>query len=98
MDSQLVEEALAVGAFLVPVYALVRKSLVWRDEASREYVSVFLSGALFHVISEASGVNEWYLTHGRANQKWLWTKHNAERTRRPCASGICSLALRLRED
>lgn len=100
--TQLVEEAIGVGALLVPVYAVVRKSivnLVWRDEASRDYVAVFLSGALFHVLAEASGLNEWYLTHGNANQVYLWRKNNvAASPARRCPSGICSLAVRLRED
>ena len=99
--TQLVEEAIGVGALLVPVYAVVRKSivnLVWKNEASREYVAVFLSGALFHVLAEASGLNEWYLTHGNANKVYLWQKNNVANPPRRCPSGVCSLAIRLRED
>ena len=101
MDTQLAEEAIGVGALLVPVYAVVRKSvvnLVWRDLATRDYAAVFLSGALFHVLAEASGLNEWYLTHGRANQVSLWRKHNVAPAPRRCPTGLCSLAIQLRGD
>jgi len=96
----LAKEAVGVGALLVPVYAVVRKSvvnLVWKDEASREYVAVFLSGALFHVLAEASGLNEWYLTNGRANQVYLWRKNNVVSAPCRCATGLCPLAIQLRE-
>ena len=100
MDYQLAEEALGVGALLVPVYAVVRKSIVdytWKNEATREYAAVFLSGALFHVLAEASGLNEWYISNGRAQKKWMLRKNNGEPDRSPCSSGLCSLAVRLRE-
>ena len=101
MDQQLAEEAIGLGALLVPVYAVVRKSLVnlvWKDEASREYVAVFLSGALFHVLAEASGLNECYLTNGRANRVYLWRKHNVAAPPRRSTPGLCSLALQLGKD
>jgi hypothetical protein len=100
MDLQLAEEALGVGALLVPVYAVVRKSVVnyvWRNESTREYAAVFLSGALFHVLAEASGLNDWYISNGRAQKKWLWRKNNGEPDRSSCPSGVCSLAVRLRD-
>lgn len=47
-------EALVVGLLLVLVFKLV--SLLGRGLA----MTVFLSGALFHLTCEATGVNAWY--------------------------------------
>lgn len=96
MDWDLAKEATEVGALLVPVYAIVREALNgmrFKNASNKEYISVFISGALFHILAEATGMNEQYLTHGRANKKLLSRKHNAEPCRRCGASGVCSLAL-----
>jgi hypothetical protein len=47
-------EAFVVGALLVLVFRLV--SLLGRGLV----MTVFLSGALFHLACEATGVNAWY--------------------------------------
>jgi hypothetical protein len=47
-------EALVVGLLLVLMFKLV--SLLGRGPA----MTVFLSGALFHLTCEATGVNAWY--------------------------------------
>jgi hypothetical protein len=101
MDWELAKEATEVGALLVPVYAVVREALdgmKFKNERNKDYISVFISGALFHIVAEATGVNEWYLTHSRANTKFLSRKHNAEPRRRRSTAGVCSLALWASED
>lgn len=95
MDWELAKEATEVGALLVPVYAIVREALDgmrFKNETNKEYISVFVSGALFHIIAEATGMNEYYLTHSRANKKWL-RKNNAEPVHRSCDGRVCSLAV-----
>ena len=94
MDWDLTKEAVSVGVFLVPVYAIVRESVRSMQSSTpltQEYTSVFLSGALFHILCEATGVNEWYLTNGRASKKARKSKD----VRRPRSCGdrrVCSLA------
>jgi hypothetical protein len=50
MDWELAKEATEVGALLVPVYAIVREALdgmKFKNEKNKEYISVFVSGALY---------------------------------------------------
>jgi hypothetical protein len=46
-------EALVVGIFLVAIYLGVSKY-------TKPLTAVFVSGALFHLLCEATGVNAWY--------------------------------------
>jgi hypothetical protein len=48
-------EALLVGLFLLPVY--------WITEKARfsKWVTVFLSGVLFHLLADVSGINRAYV-------------------------------------
>ena len=46
-------EALVVGAFLVLLFMVLRR---YMDTIQ----AVFVSGALFHLICEVTGVNAWY--------------------------------------
>ena len=46
-------EALIVGILLVMLYALM-------SMYTKPLTAVFLSGAVFHLLCEVSGVNQWY--------------------------------------
>jgi len=48
-------EALFVGLFLLPIYYLVEKF------GYSKWITVFLAGALFHLVAEFSGLNKAYL-------------------------------------
>lgn len=52
-------EAIVVGALLIVVYAAVE--FVLQKYQMHPYVLLFLSGALFHLICEYTGVNVWYV-------------------------------------
>jgi hypothetical protein len=63
MDPQLFVEAFVVGVGLVAVYYLVKMAKLG------EVATVFLAGALFHLVAEVSGVNDWYLDNSVAAKK-----------------------------
>jgi hypothetical protein len=48
-------EALLVGLFFLPVYWVAEKA------GFSKWVTLFLAGALFHVVAELSGVNRAYV-------------------------------------
>jgi len=66
--TQVYAEALFVGLASLPTYYLTRAFVSaiapQLSEQSVEYVSVFLSGGLFHLICEETGINEWYIDNG----------------------------------
>lgn len=72
-SEELLKEALAVSASLVPVYWLTSKALKrltqnWSPE-SAVLLNVAVSAGLFHIISEETGVNNWFLTNSVASKK-----------------------------
>lgn len=48
-------EAILVGLFLLPVFWITEKL------GFSKWITVFLSGALFHLIAEVSGLNKAYV-------------------------------------
>lgn len=79
--SQLYTEAVSVGFALVPVFYVVsRATSALRVDAFtgafKPTLDLFISGALFHLIAEESGLNEWYLTNSHAAQKIMDTVVN----------------------
>jgi hypothetical protein len=73
LNSKLLTEALFVGTFLVPTYALTHlfvSGLFPRmSDTTQDYVSVFFAGGLFHLLCEETGINQWYLDNGVATLK-----------------------------
>ena len=73
-DWRTFQEAGAVGMLLVPVYATVKDALRpmrFQSERNKDYLTVFVSGVLFHILAEATGVNAYYIQHSAATHKWL---------------------------
>ena len=70
---KLIEEALAVGVSLVPVVYLttqfVDKMFASWSLSSLGMLSIALGGGLFHIISEETGVNNWFLSNSVAARK-----------------------------
>jgi hypothetical protein len=48
-------EALLVGLFFLPVYWIAEKA------GYSKWITLFLAGALFHLLAEVSGVNHAYV-------------------------------------
>jgi hypothetical protein len=70
---KLIEEALAVGVSLVPVMYVTRQFVdkmfsSW-SEQSRSLVTIALGGGVFHIISEETGINNWFLNNSVAARK-----------------------------
>lgn len=73
LRSRLLAEAFIVGAGLMPVYFVVHNvvsaMLPRMSDTTQDYVSIFISGATFHLVCEGTGINDWYLTNGHAYLK-----------------------------
>jgi len=69
-STKLLTEAVVVGSALLPVYALTKNFITIifprMNGTTQEYTSVVISGGLFHLICEGSGLNDWYLDNGVA--------------------------------
>lgn len=70
---KLIEEALAVGVSLVPVIYVTRqfvdKLFASWSEQSRGILTIALGGGVFHIISEETGINNWFLNNSVAARK-----------------------------
>lgn len=57
-------ESLFVGAFLIAIYKVVEKVLKDYMNVSSTYLTLpfmlFVSGFVFHIICEITGINVWY--------------------------------------
>jgi hypothetical protein len=97
MNRQLAHEAVTIGAVLTPVYAVVRElveELNFENERSKDYISVFVAGALFHILAEATGVNEYYIKHSHVARKWMSKKSKDVDTHPDCPDGrLCAMAV-----
>ena len=87
-DWTTLQEAGAMGLLLVPVYATVKDALRpmrFQTERSKEYLTVFASGMLLHILAEAIMLNQ---------RKWL-SASNKDVAPDPRAgdSRVCALAL-----
>jgi hypothetical protein len=69
--SHLLLESAVVGAALVPAFLLVNGVLASfkMQESTRRYASVFLSGALFHIVAQETGATEWWLVNSALAEK-----------------------------
>jgi hypothetical protein len=48
-------EAIIVGLLLIPVYWIAQKA------GQTKWVTIFLAGALFHLLAEVTGINKAYV-------------------------------------
>jgi len=73
LRAKLLTEAFVVGAGLLPLYffthTMVSALLPRMGDDAQDYLSLFISGATFHLIAENTGINDWYLDNGHAYLK-----------------------------
>jgi len=74
-SGQLVTEAITVGVALVPVFIAVSRLTavmdIGRGTEWKALMDTALSGALFHLVAEETGLNAWYLTNSHAARQAL---------------------------
>ena len=92
--TQLAFEAVSVGALFVP-WSYVISGVIGRfpmSNALRMPVSVFVAGAGFHLLCEATGLNDYYLTNSAAHmrhvRKWMASCNSKPKNRKK-QCGIC---------
>ena len=57
-DSQIIFEAIIVGVLLIIIYSMICLGF---DKEIKNTDIIFLSGSLFHILCESTGLNEWYV-------------------------------------
>lgn len=91
-SEQLVIEAVSVGALLVP-WTYMITGIVERFNVSLKTPTIaFISGATFHLMCEATGLNSYYLNHSAAQmlqvRAWMESCKSKPKSReKKC--GIC---------
>ena len=88
---QLALEAATVGALFVPWTYIVSGVLVRLNP--RSAVTMFVAGATFHLLAEATGFNEYYLEHSAAQmlreRKWPERNKNMPKKQKKCGLHFC---------
>ena len=95
MDNSYVEqlaiEAVTVGALFVP-WTYIVSGIITQTPLSNTIkmpVAVFVAGAGFHLVAEASGLNDYYLKHSAAHmlhvRRWMDScKSKPKSRKKPC--------------
>ena len=70
---QLLKEIIAVGFLTLLIGLIVSRVMMGKDAKDFEHwqelgTSYFITGALIHMICEATGINKWYCRGGNACQ------------------------------
>ena len=92
---QLALEAATVGAAFVPWSYIVSGLLtrLIKQPRQREMVSIFVAGATFHLLAEATGLNEYYLRNSAAQMKaekaWPDRHNNLPKKQKKCGIHFC---------
>ena len=66
LTQKLIIEAVAVGFGLVVLWYLLTQLSEKVSNKKNIVVSLFIAGALFHLIAEFLGLNKWYCKNGNA--------------------------------
>ena len=94
---QLALEAATVGAAFVPwsyiVSGLLSRLQPRLQPRQREMISIFVAGATFHLLAEATGLNEYYLRNSAAQMKaekaWPDRHKNVPKKEKKCGIHFC---------
>jgi hypothetical protein len=70
---QLLKEIIAVGFLTLLIGLIVSRVMMGKEAEHFKHwpqvaASYFITGALIHIICEATGINKWYCTNGHACQ------------------------------